>query len=194
MEANAISLISQWVTLLCRSPAFPLRKTKLGGVGEPPSWGAQRRDSSRVTDERWGWRGRGRQVCLSTFSRKPRKMALRRRMETLRSPDTSSPTPRLSCPSVPLPPPERHQREPTRRSWGQQQETLPRPTHVAPWVSAQGFGENVGKDLRDDLASILCMADGEGEAGGLGLLLELGRSTEITCPSCCGAQSLDVPC
>lgn len=57
MEANAISLISQWVTLLRLSPALPLTENK-AGRGEFPCWGAQGRDSESRTDERWGWQGR----------------------------------------------------------------------------------------------------------------------------------------
>lgn len=37
------------------------------------------------------------------------------------------------------------------------------PTHVAPWVSAHGFRENVAKGLMYDLASIPLHDRGEGK-------------------------------
>lgn len=73
MEANAISLISQWVTLLRLSPAFPLRKTKLGGASFPA--GVHKGEIQQAGQMRGGG-GRADKVYLLTFSRKPRKMAL----------------------------------------------------------------------------------------------------------------------
>lgn len=73
MEANAISLISQWVTLLRLSPALSLRKTKLGVASFPP--GVHKGESQQAGQMKGGG-GRAGKVYLLTFSRKSRKMAL----------------------------------------------------------------------------------------------------------------------
>lgn len=73
MEANAISLISQWVTLLRLSPAFPLRKTKLGGASFPA--GVRKGEIQQAGQMRGGG-SQADKVNLLTFSRKSRKMVL----------------------------------------------------------------------------------------------------------------------
>lgn len=73
MEANAISLISQWVTLLRLSPTFPLRKTKLGGASFPA--GVRKGEIQQAGQMRGGG-SQADKVNLLTFPRKSRKMVL----------------------------------------------------------------------------------------------------------------------
>lgn len=95
MEANAISLISQWVTLLRLSPAFPIRKTKLGGASFPA--GVRKGEIQQAGQMRGGG-SQADKVNLLTFSISPEKWHWVRIMETLRAIDTRSLT--QDCPAL----------------------------------------------------------------------------------------------